>query len=224
MSDDPRPELVRLEIADTPERWEALGFIVADSGVALGGLTIGLGTAGRGITAWTLRNAPPALTEIDGLRTSTTSDSGPPSEHPRSRQPEARHPNGALAVDHVVVITPDFDRTSVALDTAGMPLRRVRTVGAGADGFRQGFRRIGPAILELVEAQGASPGPARFWGLVIIVHSLDVLAERLQGQLGRIKPAVQPGRQIATLKDTAGLGAKVAFMDREPAASAQADG
>src|ERR1700730_9936439 len=151
MSDDPRPELVRLEIADHPQRWEALGFTVADSGVALGGLTIGLGTPGRGITAWTLRNAPPALTEIDGLRTSTASDSGPPSDDPRSRQPDAHHPNGALAVDHVVVITPDFDRTSVALDMAGMPLRRVRTVGAGADGFRQGFRRLRPAILALVD-------------------------------------------------------------------------
>ena len=32
-----------------------------------------------------------------------------------------------------------------------MPLRRIRDAG----GFRQGFRRLGPAILELVEALGA---------------------------------------------------------------------
>jgi hypothetical protein len=231
MSDDPRPELVRLEIADLPERWEALGFTVADSSVTLGRITIGLGTPGRGITAWTISNAHPAVTEIDGLRTSAAGDptfpsADPtlPSADPTSQQPEAHHPNGAVAIDHIVVITPDFDRTSVALDTAGMPLRRVRTVGAGAEHFRQGFRRIGPAILELVETPGAPPGPAQFWGLVIIVQSLDVLAERLRAQLGRIKPAVQPGRHIATLKDSAGLAAKVAFMDREPAASAETDG
>jgi hypothetical protein len=223
MSDDPRPELVRLEIADLPERWEALGFTLADSSVALGGITIRLGTPGRGITAWTLSNTPSAVTTIDGLRTSAVGDPTFPSAARRSQQPQAHHPNGAVAIDHLVVITPDFDRTSVALDTAGMPLRRVRTVGAGAERFRQGFRRIGPAILELVETAGAPPGAAQFWGLVIIVQSLDGLAERLQGRLGRIKPAVQPGRHIATLKDSAGLGAKVAFMDREPAASVETD-
>jgi hypothetical protein len=223
MSDDPRPELVRLEIADAPERWGALGFTIADSSVALGRITIALGTPGRGITAWTISNTPPAVTEIDGLRTSAASDPMFSSADHTSQPPEAHHPNGAAAIDHVVVITPDFDRTSVALDAAGMPLRRVRTVGAGVGSFRQGFRRIGPAILELVETPGAPPGPARFWGLVIIVESLDALAERLRGELGRIKPAVQPGRHIATLRDTAGLGAKVAFMDREPAPSAETD-
>ena len=32
------------------------------------------------------------------------------------------HPNGALGIDHVVAITPDFDRTSAALADAGLPL------------------------------------------------------------------------------------------------------
>jgi fermentation-respiration switch protein FrsA (DUF1100 family) len=30
------------------------------------------------------------------------------------------HPNGALALDHVVILTPDFDRTAQALAEAGM--------------------------------------------------------------------------------------------------------
>jgi hypothetical protein len=91
-----------------------------------------------------------------------------------------------------------------------MPLRRVRDAGA----FRQGFRRLGPAILELVEAADAPPGPARFWGLVVIVSDLEALSARLGDLLGRVRPAVQPGRQIVTLRPAAGLSTQVAFMDR----------
>ena len=92
-----------------------------------------------------------------------------------------------------------------------MELRRVRDAG----GFRQGFRRLGPAILELVEVPKAPPGPATFWGLVVIVSDLIALAERLGERLGPIRPAVQPGRRIATLRPSAGLTEAVAFMDPE---------
>jgi hypothetical protein len=110
----------------------------------------------------------------------------------------------------VVVVTPDLDRTAAALEAANMPLRRIREVGSPGDpnAFRQGSRRLGPTILELVEAKAAPPGPARFWGLVVVV---DALADRL----GTIRPAVQPGRRIATLRSHANLGQKLAFMDPE---------
>jgi hypothetical protein len=116
-----------------------------------------------------------------------------------------------VGIDHVVVTTPEFDRTAAALSEVGMELRRVRDAGT----FRQGFRRLGPAILELVEVPAAPPGPARFWGLVVIVEDLAALAERLGTQLGEVRPAVQPGRHIATLAPSAGLGPNVAFMDPE---------
>ena len=62
-------------------------------------------------------------------------------------------------------------------------------------------------------------GPARFWGLVVVVRDLGWLASQLgTGGLGEVKPAVQAGRQIATLKRTAGLGQPVAFMTPEPVA------
>ena len=112
----------------------------------------------------------------------------------------------------MVAITPDFDRTAAALDTVGMPLRRVRDAG----GFRQGFRRLGPAILELVESVDQPPGPARFWGVVAIAPDLEALRERLHPHLGPVRPAVQPGRHIATLAASAGLSTAVAFMDPEP--------
>ncbi len=128
------------------------------------------------------------------------------------------HANGAVGLDHVVVLSPDFDRTAAALADHGMPLRRTRTVGAGEAAFRQGFRRLGPAILELVEARDAPPGPARFWGLVVVVADLDALAGRLGPErCSAPKPAVQPGRRIATVRRAAGLSLPVAFMDPEPA-------
>jgi hypothetical protein len=193
------PELTALELADAPERWQALGFTVADGVCELGGVRLRLGGPGEGITAWALDGIEE---DIDGLASVAAGAPGP-----------ARpHPNGAIGLDHVVIASPDFDRTATALGRAGLPLRRIRDAGS----FRQGFRRIGPAILELVEAKSAPAGPARFWGLVVIVEDLDRLAERLGEHLGKTKPAVQPGRRIATLKGSAGLGEALAFMDPEP--------
>ena len=48
-------------------------------------------------------------------------------------------------------MTPDFDRTVAALDARGLALRRTRQAGDR----RQGFRRLGPAIMEIVEAPEA---------------------------------------------------------------------
>jgi hypothetical protein len=185
-----------LSVADPPELWETLGFKVTDGRIALGGMTLELGARGRGIVAW-------SLPELDGLR-SFEAASQPDLHH---------HPNGATGIDHVVVVTPDFDRTVMALEAAGLALSRVRDAG----GFRQGFRRLGPAILELVELVGADvTEPARFWGFVVIVQNLEAVAQRLGERLGPIHAAVQPGRRIATLKDSAGLSVKLAFMDPEP--------
>ena len=139
-----------------------------------------------------------------------------------------------MGIDHVVV-TPEFDRTAAALEGAGIPLSRVQPDDAGAarpgepgrraggrpagGAFRQGFRRLGPAILELVEAPTVPAGPARFWGLVVIVADLVGLRARLGGRgpspVGEIRDAVQPGRQIATLDAAAGLSPRIAFMDPE---------
>jgi hypothetical protein len=195
-----RPELSALAIADPPERWGALGFEVPASRLRLGTIDVQLGAPGEGIVAWALRGAEP---EVDGLA-GIDSASG-------SAQPHPGHPNGAIGIDHVVIATPDFDRTATALERAGLGLRRVRDAG----GFRQGFRRLGPAIMELVEARDAAAGAARFWGLVVVVEDLQALAERLGEHLGVVKQAVQPGRKIATLQGSAGLSTKLAFMDPE---------
>jgi hypothetical protein len=197
-----RVELAGLRLADPAARWRALGFTVDGERMRLGGVEVKLGADGDGIVSWTLRNGSGAG-DVDGLATAVADGD--------AAAAEPGHPNGAVGIDHVVVTTPDFDRTAAALTAAGMPLRRVRDAGS----FRQGFRRRGPAILELVEVPAAAPGPARFWGLVVIVEDLAALAERLGTQLGEVRPAVQPGRHIATLAPSAGLGPKVAFMNAE---------
>ena len=206
-----RPELRALRLADPPERWESLGFKVGADDCELGGVQLRLGCQGNGITGWTLAGIPGESTDIDGLPTE-------PADH--TTRPASRdHPNGAIGLDHVVVTTPDFGRTAAALEAVGMALRRVIE---RPDGRRMGFRRLGPAILELAEAEddgsAAGQATARFWGLVVVVQNLDALADRLGDHLGSIRAAVQPGRRIATLHQSAGLGEAVAFMSPEPPA------
>lgn len=194
-----RPELRRLGLADPPWNWEALGFAVHADIVGLGGLSLQLGLPGEGIVGWAVTGVE---RDIDGL---------PSLVSPHRPAGVGPHPNGAIGLDHLVVTTPDFDRTAAALERESLPLRRTREAPGG---IRQGFRRLGPAILELVQAPAQTePGPARFWGLVVIVEDLEVLAGRLGEHLGPIHPAVQQGRRIATLRPSAGLGQAVAFMD-----------
>jgi hypothetical protein len=189
------PRLTDLSVVDPPAAWEALRFDVVDATIALDGVVLRLGAATSGL-------ALDGAAIIDGL----------PTAHPTSPQlPFAPHPNGVTGVDHFVLVTPDFDGTAEALEAAGLPLKRIRDAG----GFRQGFRRVGPAILELVEANQMPDGPARFWGLTLIASDLDALAARLTDRLRPIKDAVQPGRRIATLDRAAGLKTNVAFMTPE---------
>ncbi len=161
-----------------------------------------LGSPGEGITGWAVRGLDFPL---DGLPVVSAAAHGS----------DPVHPNGAIGVDHLVVVTPAFERTAAALRQAGMELRRIV---AGRGGARMGFRRLGGVILELVEAAEAGPGPARFWGLTFVVADLDALAARLGERLGPIRAAVQPGRRIATLRPPAGLGQAVAFMTPAPGA------
>ena len=96
-------------------------------------------------------------------------------------------------------------------DATGAPLRRVRELGE----IRQGFHRIGGGglIVEVVERTGLPVGPADLWGLVINVEDLDVAVSVIgEASVTDAKPAVQPGRSIATVLDDVGLGLPVALM------------
>jgi catechol 2,3-dioxygenase-like lactoylglutathione lyase family enzyme len=123
------------------------------------------------------------------------------------------HPNGTTAIDHVVVTTPDLDRTVAALEAAGLQARRVRDAGRGDRAIRQVFFRLGDPVLEVVgPPEPSGDGPARFLGLALTVADLDATATALGQHVGEVKDAVQPGRRIATLRRSAGCTTALAFM------------
>jgi hypothetical protein len=211
--------IVEVRVADDPAAWAAAGFAMdRDGRVVVGTTTIRLvpvATDGgrRGITGWTLAGltAPPAGGTLDGLPTEVDDDPPPP---PAPGTAPA-HPNGVTTVDHVVVTTPDLDRTTAALEAAGLDARRTRDAGTGPDGVarRQRFFRLGEVVLELVgPATPTGAGPARFWGLAHTVADLDATAELLGEALSTPRDAVQPGRRIASLRRSAGVAVPSAFL------------
>lgn len=196
MSDMVLQELV---IADEPATWEALGFVVDERDtVEVGGVGIRLAGrgAGEGIVGWA----------VDGLASDVLPSVAAPAPSPA---PDIEHPNGVVAVDHVVAFTGDFDATTAALRSDGLEPRRIREVPGG--NVRQAFYVLGTALLELAGPVEGEPEP-RFWGLTLVASDLDALAERLGDRLGAVKPAVQDGRRIATLRREAGSSVPLAFM------------
>ncbi len=184
------------------EPWERLGLVVHDGLIPLFGTGIRIEPdAGPGIAGWALSGLAEPVTEIDGLPTKVVAPVPPV---------YAEHPCGAIGLDHVVITSDALERTCRAIeDATGAPLKRVREVGE----IRQGFHRIGGLIVEVVERTGLPEGPASFWGLVLNVEDLDAAAARIgSAAISAPKPAVQPGRSIATVKESAGLGVPVALM------------
>lgn len=226
--DQVKPVIAEVRVVDDPEAWRSAGFTVGDDGaVVVGRTVIRLAAADearfirRGITGWTLAGtAAAAGGTVDGLPTTIVAfpEDGSPGAGP------VAHANGVIRLDHVVVLTPDLDRTTRALEAVGLAARRTREAGPGPDGVPrlQRFFRLGEAILELVgPATPTGEGRARFWGLAYVVDDLDVTAAALAGRLSRPRDAVQPGRRIAALRPGAGLAVPTAFLtpDRSTAAT-----
>jgi catechol 2,3-dioxygenase-like lactoylglutathione lyase family enzyme len=199
-------------VADTPDSWAAIGFAVEGEVCVIGDLRIRLAgpEAGHGLVGWSLRDA--GGEDLDGLPTSR-SGRPPPAE-------TAAHPNGVTRLDHVVAITPDLDRTTAALEAAGLDLRRLREEPTPAGAPRQAFFRLGAAILEVVQepeeaierAGGDRSRPAFFWGLAFLAPDLDATVAGLGDRVSEARDAVQPGRRIATLRRSAGLSVPVALI------------
>jgi hypothetical protein len=202
------PTIVELVVGGDPERWRAAGFTVGPGNqIVVGTVSIRIDDdpdAVPGVGRWSLRGA--AGGDIDGLPTSSSTDELPD---------DVSHPNGIVAIDHLVVLTPDLDRTIDALAECGLELRRVREGPAG-DGreVKQAFFRMAEVILEVVAA-GRGDGPARFWGLTFSSDDLDATLEHLGPErVSEARSAVQAGRRIATVRESVGLGLPVAVMDR----------
>ena len=205
------PTIDELTVADAPDAWSALGFEVDGATCVVGDVRIRLAgsDAGRGLIGWSLRDVE--RIELDGLLT-TRSDRPPPSER------AAAHPNGVIALDHVVAITPALDRTVAALQGAGLDLRRIREEPTPAGAPRQAFFRLGATILEVVQEppeaieRAGGDHPAFFWGLAFAAPGLEATVAGLGDRVSEVRPAVQPGRRIATLRRSAGLSVPVALI------------
>lgn len=208
--------VVSLTIRDDPSVWNDAGFSVVDDTCTFGAIRLcfdgasGDGTGGSGIGAWTVLHPDeePGPRDLDGLATTLVdhdhddTGSGP------------HHPNRTTGLDHVVVSSPDVDRTTAALSSIGVEPRRTRDTTRGDAPLRQRFFRMG-TIIELVGPPEGDPdgGPARFWGLALVSDDIDVTAAFLGDRLGPVNDAVQPGRRIATLRTRElGISVPVAFM------------
>lgn len=202
--------LDELTVADSPQAWRDCGFAVEGDTCVVGEVRIRFAAAEgeRGLLGWSLRDVDSL--DLDGLPT-TRSDRPLPAEGPA-------HPNGVTSLDHVVAISSDLDRTVAALEAAGLDLRRIREEATPAGAPRQAFFRLGGVILEVVqeppEATEHAGGdrPAFFWGLAFTAPDLEATVVRLGERVSEIRAAVQPGRQIATLRRDAGLSVPVALI------------
>ena len=197
-----------LVVASAIEPWQRLGLHVNDGRARVGGIVLRFvePVGASGVVGWGLVGAPDTLvTDIDGLATHHL-DAPPevPSEVASGDE------LGLIGFDHQVVLTSSLDRTCGAIEHAtGAPLKRVREAGA----VRQGFHRLGELIVEVVESPQVTAPTASFWGFVWNVTDLFALCERLGPDVvSAPKPAVQPGRFIATVRSGLGLGLPAALM------------
>lgn len=212
-------ELTELVVGDEPAAWERAGFAVEGDVTWIGAVRIRLvgEVEGRGVRSWALTGGEGRAVEemsLDGL---PLHDAGG-----ATTRRTTEHRNGVVGFDHVVVVSPDLDRTLEAFTSAGLELRRTREVGTPDRPRLQMFFWIGEPILELVgprEPQG--DGPSRIFGLALTVSDIDATAASLGEACGRVKDAVQPGRRIATLRhEPLGMSVPVAFMSTHvPAAT-----
>lgn len=218
-----------LTVADEPSAWTELGFAVAGDICVVGQVRIRLAgrDAGKGLVGWSLRGlgggggSGRGVDEIDldGLPTLADRDPTGAGAIPLESVAELdAHPNGITALDHVVAISSDLDRTVAALQGAGLDLRRVREEPTPAGAPRQAFFRLGAEILEVVQAPAEAiertggDRQAFFWGLAFVAPDIEATVAGLGEHAGEVRDAVQPGRRIATLRRSAGLSLPVALM------------
>ena len=115
-------------------------------------------------------------------------------------------------------MTPALERSVAALRAAGLDLRRIREEPTPAGAPRQAFFRLGATILEVVQEppeaieRAGGDHPAFFWALAFLAPDLEASAAAFGEHAGEVRPAVQPGRRIATVRRSAGLSLPVALM------------
>jgi len=210
------------EVADPAEAWTRAGFSVgSDSVCRIGGVGIRLVVRdrGAGIVAWSLRWLPPdvSVNDLDGVPTARSAEVAEVSVA------SSAHPNGVIAIDHVVLLSPDLGRTVESLAAIGVDPRRERDSELGGRPIRQIFFRLGEVTVEVVGSPAtAGEGPSTLRGMTYVVTDIDATASFFGDRTAPVKDAVQPGRRISTLRHQEfGMSVRTAFISapvRNPSA------
>lgn len=214
--------LTRLSVNGSRAGWEGLGLRFAGSNTTLAGVVLEVrgddatpgssttaGTFG-GLESWGLATddgaeVVPRVVDIDGIVTGIDAHG----DRPAGPSPIGGH--RVVAVDHVVVNTDDQARTCSAFERElGLEVRRIRDAGHGVE---QRFLTLENCVIEVVSGPHVRGPGASLWGFVLSVDDLFGLADDLGAEvLSPPRRAVQPGRHIATVRASLGLGVAVAFM------------
>ncbi|HWU22653.1 MAG TPA: VOC family protein [Nocardioides sp.] len=209
--------IVELAIADGPEAWRAAGFDVDGEVCVVGSVRLRFvgREAGRGVVGWRLSGVEGA--DVDGVPV-VGFDTLPAEPSSRQGLCGTQPATGVIGIDHLVLMTPDLDRTVTALADIGLEPRRRRDAELGGSAVQQVFYRLGEVILEVVGAPAAhGEAPASTWGITFTVADIDATAALLGEGVGRVKDAVQPGRRITTLRGRdLGITTAVAFISERP--------
>ncbi len=201
--------VAELVVADPADAWARAGFEVGpEDRCRVGGVRIRLAEreSGDGIIGWSLRGLPAhSAPEVDGIPTATSDFEA---------EPAGTHANGVVAIDHVVLMSPNLDRTVASLGTIGAAPRRERDAVLGGRPIRQVFFRFGEVIVEVVGSPAvAGDGPSTLWGITFTVADIDATASFLGEGTAPVKDAVQPGRRITTLRHRDfGMSVRTAFI------------
>ena len=197
-----------IHVADAPDAWARAGFTVDAAGEAapccrVGGVRIRMvgSNHGSGIVGWSLGGLPSGFSgELDGIATARSDGCGAVPSVASPAAP-AEHANGVTAIDHVVLLSPDPDRTVAAMGAVGERPRRERRGELGGQSIRQIFFRFGEVIVEVVGAPvAAGDGPSTLWGITYVTADIDATAAFFGERTAPVKPAVQPGRRITTVR------------------------
>jgi hypothetical protein len=121
------------------------------------------------------------------------------------------NPNTVTYLEHIVVMTPVLEDAIAALETIGVPCKRIREVG---NGVRQAFFKLEETVLEVV---GPGRGPAGCWGFALMcgdIHRAVAHARAAGLEATEPKAAIQGGFIARIVEPLDGVA--VAYMAPGP--------
>jgi predicted enzyme related to lactoylglutathione lyase len=207
------PRLAECEVGGHPGPWEKLGLRCDNEYVFIGDVKFRFSPDSAGFVSWTF--ASPAFTggtddSIDGVTTYRVTQLTNDSDLYKLGSTIDAGVQ-ILGLDHLVLMTDDLERTSAEVERVlGVQCSRVRDAG---NSVMQAFHKLDNTIIEIVSGPHVEHHGARLWGCVVTVDDIDAWYAAVGSEVASPpRTAVQPGRQITTVRESVGLGVAVAVM------------